>query len=345
MALRRIDWDVAEVDLRHFFPTNGSRLGRMVARASHALSAATYNARILSLAEQVRAQVVVTVKGSFITAQTLARLRAAGVRCVNYYPDFHFDHPGITPEALAQYDLIATTKTFQVDFLAAKHGAERTMFLHHAYNAEVHQPCYVGEVPYRWDISMIGNPSSQKARFMVAVAAAFPNRRIAVVGNGWAKYAEGTALAPHVVGYPLMGDFFARAIEESRINVAVHMGQRSDGGLEDFVSTRTFQIPAAGGFMLHIDNPEVRTLYEPGREIDVFTTPESLCERIGYYLDNEDRRLEIARAGTARCTPAYSLDARATELAACLLERGIVAPEHWGDEQVRPGSDGGKLPC
>lgn len=353
-SLRRVAWDVAEVDLRHYFMRSSRVDLRLAARAMNGLSAASYNADILALAKQVNAQVMVTVKGSFITSETLAKLRAAGVRCVNYYPDFHFDHPGITPAALAQYDLIATTKSFQVDYLTAAHGAERTAFLHHAYNAEVHHRHYSGDIPYRWDISMIGNPSPQKARYMIAVAQAFPDCRIAVVGNGWAKYAAGTALAPHVVGYPLVGDFFARAIEESRINIAVHMGPRSPGGWEDAVSTRTFQIPAAGGFMLHIDNEEVRTLYEPGREIDVFTTPESLCERIGYYLNNEDRRLEIARAGTARCTPAYSLDARATALAACLAERGIVAPEHWGEMQVPPGFaagagartvDGGKLPC
>ena len=353
-ALRRIGWDVAEVNHRDYALVGKSLAERIGARAMHRLLSASYNAQILALAEQVNAQVMVAVKGSFITSETLAKLRAAGVRCVNYYPDFHFDHPGITPAALAQYDLIATTKRFQVDYLTAAHGAERTAFVQHAYNADVHRRHYSGDIPYRWDISMIGNPSPQKAQYMIAVAQAFPDCRIAVIGNGWAKYAAGTALAPYVVGHPLIGDFFARAIEESRINIAVHMGPRTPGGWEDAVSTRTFEIPAAGGFMLHIDNEEVRTLYEPGREIDVFTTPESLCERIGYYLDNEDRRLEIARAGTARCTPAYSLDARATALAACLAERGIVAPEHWGEVPVPPGScsgsgahtvDGGKLPC
>lgn len=344
-ALRRIGWDVAEVDHRHYALKGKTLAERIGARAMHGFLTASYNAQILALAEQVNAQVMVAVKGNFISVETLAKLGAAGVRCVNYYPDFRFDHPGITPAALAQYDLIATTKSFQVDYLTAAHGAQRTAFVPHAYNADVHRRYYSGDIPYRWDVSMIGNPSPQKARYMIAVAEAFPDRRIAAIGSEWAKYAAGTALAPYVVGHPLMGDFFARAIEESRINIAVHMGPRSPGGWEDAVSTRTFEIPAAGGFMLHIDNAEVRTLYDPGREIDVFTTPESLCERIGYYLDNEDRRLEVARAGTARCIPAYSLDARATELAACLAERGIVAPEHWGDVPVSLGSDSGKLPC
>lgn len=180
-SLRRVAWDVAEVDLRHYFMRSSRVDLRLAARAMNGLSAASYNADILALAKQVNAQVMVTVKGSFITSETLAKLRAAGVRCVNYYPDFHFDHPGITPAALAQYDLIATTKSFQVDYLTAAHGAERTAFLHHAYNAEVHHRHYSGDIPYRWDISMIGNPSPQKARYMIAVAQAFPDCRIAAL--------------------------------------------------------------------------------------------------------------------------------------------------------------------
>jgi spore maturation protein CgeB len=76
--------------------------------------------------------------------------------------------------------------------------------------------------------------------------------------------------------------------------------------------------------MLHVDNDEVRTLYEPGREIDVFAGEEQLIERIGHYLANETERAAIAEAGHARCVPAYSLEARAGEIAALLVERGLI---------------------
>jgi spore maturation protein CgeB len=76
--------------------------------------------------------------------------------------------------------------------------------------------------------------------------------------------------------------------------------------------------------MLHVDNDEVRALYEPGREIDVFTGEEQLIERIGHYLANEAERATIAEAGHARCVPAYSLETRAGEIAALLRERGLL---------------------
>jgi spore maturation protein CgeB len=66
--------------------------------------------------------------------------------------------------------------------------------------------------------------------------------------------------------------------------------------------------------MLHIDNEEVRGLYEPGKEIDVFSTPEELNQKIAYYLDHPEERMRIADAGHKRAVPAYSYDARAAEI-------------------------------
>jgi spore maturation protein CgeB len=76
--------------------------------------------------------------------------------------------------------------------------------------------------------------------------------------------------------------------------------------------------------MLHVDNDEVRALYEPGREIDVFAGEEQMIDRIGYYLAHETERAAIAEAGHVRCVPAYSLEARAAEIAAVLAERGLL---------------------
>jgi spore maturation protein CgeB len=75
--------------------------------------------------------------------------------------------------------------------------------------------------------------------------------------------------------------------------------------------------------MLHIDNDEIRTLYEPAREIDVFAYPAELVGQIDRYLSDEVARNAIASAGHARTVPAYSLHARAEQIVAGLSRRGI----------------------
>jgi len=324
-GFRALGWDVAEVDLLHFAVRGRGMLTRAAARLLWNNALREYNAEILRVAELNRIELFLTVKGTNIARSTVERLRANGTRVVVFYPDFVFDHAGVDTAVLAATNFIITTKSFQANYLDKLVGPARHAFVHHGYCSSAHSRRHApGATPYRWDIGFIGNASPHKATHLATVARAFPDQRFIVVGNGWTDLAKGTPLAPFVLGAPLTGDYFARAIEETRINLAIHHGEAGSNKWQDLTSTRTFEIPAAGGFMLHVDNDEVRALYEPGREIDVFKGEEQLIERIGHYLANETERATIAEAGYARCVPAYSLETRAGEIATLLLERGLL---------------------
>lgn len=323
-GLRSEGWDVAELDLGAYLGRAHGLVHRIGSRLLTPLTMAAYNRDLIALCEQVEAEVMITVKGTYISGTTLKLLRAAGIRCVNFYPDFHFDHNGIDAGDFRFYDFFATTKSFQLDALRTMLPAENVGLVHHGYAPLVHvRPATPAPEPL-WDVSYIGNPSTYKRDFLIAIAENFPDLRFAVIGNRWATHARGTALERHIVPYPLTGDFFARAIAQSRINVALHLGPHQPSGWYDRVSTRTFEIPSIGGFMLHIDNDEVRSLYVADVECALFSDTKSLCSQIERYLADDDARTAIAAAGHARCVPAYSMDARATELAALLRARGIV---------------------
>jgi len=324
-GFRALGWDVAEVDLGHFVLRGSSLLTRGAARLLWKNSLAEYNAEILRVAELNKIEIFLTIKGVNITRATVDRLRANGTRIVVFYPDVLFDHLGVDEAVLAAADLIVTTKSYHGPYLDKLVGPARHAFVHHGYCPNAHSRRHTsGAIPYRWDIGFIGNASPHKAAHLLAVARAFPDQRFVVVGSGWTKLARGTPLAPYILGAQLFGDYFARTIEETRINLAIHHGEVGQDKWQDLTSTRTFEIPAAGGFMLHVDNDEVRALYEPGREIDVFSGDEQLIERIGHYLANEGERATIAEAGHARCVPAYSLEARAGEIAALLMKQGLL---------------------
>lgn len=324
-GFRALGWDVAEVDVLNFVVRGRSKVSRAAARLLWNNSIAEYNAEILRVAELNKIELFLTIKGVNIARSTVDRLRANGTRAVVFYPDVLFDHVGVDEAALAATDLIVSTKSYHAPYLDQLVGPARHAFVHHGYCPSAHSRRHaLGAIPYRWDISFIGNASLHKAAHLAAVARAFPNQRFVIVGNGWTDLAKGTSLAPFILGAPLTGDYFARAIEETRINLAIHHGEVGPDKWQDLTSTRTFEIPAAGGFMLHVDNDEVRALYEAGREIDVFTGDEQLIERIGYYLANEAERAAVAESGHARCVSAYSLEARAGEIATLLIERGLL---------------------
>ncbi|MDB5677667.1 glycosyltransferase [Sphingomonas bacterium] len=326
-GFRRLGWDVTEVSSNDALLHSRSLGLRAAGRLLYPAARRSHNADILAAADRVAPHVMLTVKGNFIAAATLKELRRRGIATVNFYPDRDFDHDGMPADALDQFDLVATTKAYQLPHLTERLGKDRVAMIHHGYVPAVHRRrTPAGEIPaYLWDVSFIGNASPEKLAWLEPVARAIGDARMIVIGNRWSELAAGTAVAPHVFGGPLVGDQFARAIEHSRINIAVHHGAGGAQGWADQVSTRSFEIPACGGFMLHIDNAEIRTLFEPGREIDTFADPTELVAKVEHCLAHDADRRAIADAGHARAVPAYSLHARAVELTGIFADRVPMA--------------------
>ena len=78
---------------------------------------------------------------------------------------------------------------------------------------------------------------------------------------------------------------------------------------------RTFEIPACGGFMLHERSGEVVGFFEERKEADYFDSAEELKDKIRFYLDKDDLRAKIARAGHERCaTGGYLYSDRAKQI-------------------------------
>src|SRR5258708_29510605 len=148
------------------------------------------------------------------------------------------------------------------------------------------------EADYLADITYVGNYSPHKERWLQPIANRLPHLRLCIIGAHWDRE-RGRALKKSMLGYQLNADFYAHAVQYSRINLAVHGEPDAYEGWQDLVSTRTFEIPACKGFMLHIDNAEVRGLFEAEREIALFASEEELILKIEHYLANTTSRSDL----------------------------------------------------
>ena len=112
-------------------------------------------------------------------------------------------------------------------------------------------------------------------------------------------------------GTEVFGIEYAKAIRASRINLAILSEQREGASSGDQITARTFEIPAAGGFMLHERTEEAMGYFEDGKECVFYADPDDLVAKIRYYLAHEDERAAIAAAGRRRClSSGYSVDDR-----------------------------------
>ena len=309
-AFRASGWHVAELEMGPLLGAPGNRwvnaaFDRLLPRAKVAGLARA----IATQASVNNADVVLFAKGMGATPALLDELHGAGIRTINWYPDYHFTHPFVDQQCLAQFDLFVTTKAFHLPYLAAIRGEKPTILVEHGFCPNVHQRAVpaIAPIDRPFDCVFIGNHSPYKEVMLRDIIAQSPAAtRFAIVGERW----EGTPPGPApytVVSRALTGDMMARAVSNARIAIALHHGPATDNsGWQDDVSARTFEIPACGTFMLHIDNDHVRTLFDAPREIGLFTTATEAAERIGHYLMHADEREAMAARAYARTSAEFS---------------------------------------
>lgn len=315
-GFRKLSWEVAEVSPARVFAQGRSLPVRLLGRIIKPINIALYNKEILQTVAQFKAEVLLTVKGNAILPKTLKILAESGVKTINYYPDFRFSYHDVDQSSFEYYDTFVTTKSFQVETLKQMLGAGKVHFLHHGYCADVHYPPTqklpkVQEVP---DVLYVGTYTAHKEALFTAVKKACPEIHFQIFGNGWQKAKANETLQSSLANRPVSGLNYAQLLNAAKINLAIHMGPADETGWQDLVSTRSFEIPACKAFMLHIDNAEIRSLYDVGQEIDVFSDSSDLAEKIKYYLNNPLLRQQMIEKAYKRCVPAYSYEERVKKI-------------------------------
>ena len=124
---------------------------------------------------------------------------------------------------------------------------------------------------------------------------------------GWTERCESAEVRRFIKGFPLLGERYPRAIQSARINLALMNGPVVGASSADLTTSRTYTIPATGGFMLHERNPEILKIYKEHEEIACFDCVEELAETIDYYLMHPVERSKglrlLATHGACRPIP------------------------------------------
>ena len=322
-AVRRAGHSVRVVSEAEYFPGWHSLALRILRRLLRRRIAAEFNAALLREARTLRYDLLFVFKGPLVKAETLRAIRGLGTVAIQFYPDTGFAiHSPWLLDAIRAYDWVFSTKPEHPGLLRAQFGMTNVSFVPHAHDPEVDRIPQVSErdiADYACDVGFVGNITPKKRAAIERVIEAFPDATVKIWGfAGWA--AAGGAVAAAYQGRVAVGLEYAKANYLSRINLGLLSEGDLDGAGFDVLTSRSFHIPAAGGFMLHERTGELARIFEEGRDCACFGDAEEMIAKIRHYLAHEDERRAIAEAGHARSQAGgYSVDDRA---------RGVIAKYH-----------------
>lgn len=310
-AFRRMGHSVRAINEREFLPAWQNKGLKVMRKVLGRRMVKDYNAALLREAQMLKPNLFFVFKGAMIKPETLKAIKRYGAVCIQFYPDVSIHtHGPYLPETLQEYDWIFNTKSFGVRDLAEQLGMTQCSFLPHAFDPETHTPItcsHTDITQYACDLSFIGNHSEKKWKVLANLRVLPPGVSIKIWGpKAW------SCLPNLFQGAPVYGYEYAKAIQLSKINLALLSEQRSGASSGDLITARTFEIPGAGGFMLHERTPEAETYFKDGKECVFFDDGKDLADKIRYYLSHDKERRQIANAGRQRClTSGYSTDDRA----------------------------------
>lgn len=288
---------------------------KVAAKLIRSLQTADFNAAIRKTILTFRPDVLLVYKGAFVLPDTLHFARANGCRPVLFYPDVSTTtHGPHIPACIPIYDMVYTTKTFGITDMRVKYGARNAEFIPHGFDPDIHRPfAHIGSNErqiFGCDASFIGTWSPKKEKWLAYVMEHMPSLHLKIWGDQWNK-ATAPAIQSSIQGKPITGDLYALAIQCSTINLGILSEKVSGASSGDLITSRTFHITGASGFMLHERNEESVLYYREEEEAGFFDGPEELTKQIAHYLAHTADRERIRLAGHRRALADHSLDVRA----------------------------------
>lgn len=233
--------------------------------------------------------VVVVVKGRFLTAGTVRRLREkTGAVLINWCPDDPLYPPFRENEwlrSLREFDLVAIwSELLSHRLLEADINAVAVPFGYDPvwYDNEPAEPLL-------WEVVFVGQWSAEREAHIRGLA----GLSLGVAGSGWAKALRGTRFARSVIPGRHFGRQAATLYRSAKVGLNILHPQNA--GTHNM---RSWELPATETAMVATDTREHRTMFENGGAVLV-DSPDATRAAVNDLLVDAQRRREVAHRGRA----------------------------------------------
>lgn len=267
---------------------------RVLNKLNFELDKSGINKRILNKLEEKKYDFMIILKGNRIYPWTLKKIKRlysnmkiaswSGDNMTKWHNKSFFYHFGIN-----HYDTIFSVNIPDYKNIE-KFCNKPVYYFNKRADKFTHTSVNLDRNTFRNDVLFIG--SYEKERFTTLKFLAQNGIKIDIYGAMWSKCKEEIHPNLKVHFKELVGQDYVEAISNSKITLGFLRKIN-----KDTQTSRTFEIPACGSFMLMERTKEHLILFEEGKEAEFFNTENELLEKIKYYLKHDEEREIIVSNG------------------------------------------------
>jgi spore maturation protein CgeB len=311
MALERLGYEIVPFNFADYLRGAGRIANFLYHRLLAGPAVDRLNRDFQRLAESSAPNLILVDKPIFLWPETVHSLSQTIAPIIQYNLDNPFGQMGEPGwrnliAAIPAYDLHFVPREINLaDYQRA--GARAVIRVPLAYEPTVHfpPPADWGEARRVIDVSFTGSPYDDRAEFLTRL---LTEHGIAtdIRGDRWQKVLKPDIAAQLYKGPSVLDGDYRQRFWDSKICLSFITHANNDQ-----VAHKSFEIAAAGGFLLAEATEEHKQMFEDGKEAVFFTDLADCARLIREYLPQPELRRQIAEAGRRRGLVAgYSNDAR-----------------------------------
>lgn len=281
---------------------------------------------VLRIAQEFQPDAMIVLDGvQMMSAEVVEGLRSLGIRTAAWFVDDPY-YTDLTIDMAFHYDIVFTIELSCFE-LYRDLGHQHVHYMPLGVEPNHFQPVPVGP-QYHADICFIGTAFWNRVHFLDAVLPHLYGRKLRVVGLWWNRMRHYRKMKSIIsLNRWLSPEETAKYYNGSKIVVNLHRSSddmtynRNSRGVPALsINPRTFEISATGAFQLSDVRQDMQRFYQPGKEIETFSSMPEFIEKVNFYLTNPEARQRIALSGLKRTVEEHTFRRRTADMLRIISE-------------------------
>lgn len=274
----------------------------------------------VKLAREFRPDAVIVLDGvQRMAVEQIAGLRSLGIKTAAWFVDDPY-YTDLTTSMAFNYDLVFTIE-LSCFHLYQQLGHQGAHYLPLGVHPRLFAPLRTTPA-YHSDICFIGTAFWNRVNFFDSVMPYLHNRKFRIIGLWWDRMKHyhtmkrdvflNRWLSPEETAKYYNGAKIVVNLHRSHDDTTYNSNSRRIPALS--LNPRTFEIAACGAFQLSDVRSDVSRFFQPGREIETFSSAEEFVHKVNLYLANREARQTVALQGLARTLAEHTFGRRIAEM-------------------------------